>query len=821
MASKTGNIYKPKISETRWSTDLEKKLLELWEREDLYKHETYGDPEKIIVIDTPPPYPSGKWHVGAAAHYAQIDMIGRYLRMKGFRAHVPWYADRNGLPVEVQIERSKGVSPHEVAKTPEGRERFIKLCSEELDKIEEELVKIWKRLGCSFEYIREGTDSSIYRTLTQATFIELWRRGLIYEAERPVYWCPRCKTALAEAEIEYQTRETKLYYVRIDLSNKSSAIIATTRPELLGAMVALAYNPRDNRYKGLDKLRGIVPIYNYEVPIIEVEDVDPGFGTGLMMISTYGDMRDVRIVRELGLKPRIIINKDGVMTELAGPLAGLSVREAREKIVELLKERGYLVKIESLGEREIPVCWRCKTPIEIVNSREFFLKQLDYKKDLLKIIDEIRFYPEMHKSKLIDWINNLKMDWPISRSRYYATEIPLWRCSVCGNYIVPEPGRYYRPWRDPPPVDKCPYCGADKEKIVGETRVFDTWFDSSISALYVTKWGRDKDFYEKASKNVLRPQGHDIIRTWLYYSILRIYQLTERPAFKWVRISGMGLDEKGEAMHKSKGNVIEPEPYIEKYGADAFRYWASVASKLGYDYRFSENMIKTGSLFITKILNISRFISSFDYPDRDSVVLREIDKALLKKLNKLIRRVDESFNNFDVYEAMQEIYSFTWDIFASNYIELVKQRAYNLESRYSPEEQRGAWFTLHEALSTILRLLAPIMPFATDYIWRNLYGGSVHRQRFPEPIEEYEKYNEKSLDLAIEINSAVWKFKKSMNIRFSDEIKGILYINDAAGTNIIDELIDLHKIREIRIGRPEIITEKIIKISEKIFLELL
>ncbi|MGB9622859.1 MAG: class I tRNA ligase family protein, partial [Candidatus Bathyarchaeia archaeon] len=277
--------YEPKLAEKRWSIDLELKLLDQWEKEDQYKHDTFGDPNKVIVVDTPPPYPSGKWHVGAAAHYAQIDMIGRYLRMKGYRAYVPWYADRNGLPVEVQVERLTGINPHEIAKTPEGREKFLDLCRRELDKIESDLVKIWRRLGCSFEYWREGTDSPSYRLLTQATFIELWKRDLIYEAERPVYWCPRCRTALAEAELEYQLHKARLYYIKIDLSNGRNVIIATTRPELIGAMVALAYNPKDERYKGLAGQRGIVPIYNYEVPVIELEDVDPNFGTGFMMIS--------------------------------------------------------------------------------------------------------------------------------------------------------------------------------------------------------------------------------------------------------------------------------------------------------------------------------------------------------------------------------------------------------------------------------------------------------------------------------------------------------------------------------------------------------
>ncbi|MEM4965815.1 MAG: valine--tRNA ligase [Sulfolobales archaeon] len=814
---KTG--LQPRIKETRWRIDLEVEILKEWEREGLYNHEIYGDPEKIIVVDTPPPYPSGRWHVGAAAHYAHIDMIVRYLRMKGFRVLAPWYADRNGLPVEILVERVRGVNPHEMAQTPEGRERFLEMCREELDKIEGELVNIWRRLGCSFEYWRSGTDSPEYRMITQTTFLDLFKRGLIYEAERPVYWCPRCRTTLAEAELEYTPQDLKLYYIKIEISDGSEKIIATTRPELLGAMVALAYNPKDERYKGLAGLKGVVPIYRYEVPIIELDDVDPSFGTGFMMISSYGDIRDVRVVRELGLKPRVIIDKNGLMNELAGPLKGLSISEARDKIVSMLREEGYIVREEVLRGRDIPVCWRCKTPIEIVHSREFFLKQLEFSKDLLKIIDMIEFYPSFHKKKLVEWIQSLRMDWPISKTRYYATEIPLWRCSSCGGYIVPEPGRYYRPWKEPPPVDRCPYCGASREKIYGENRVFDTWFDSSISALYASKWLRDRKFYEKASEFIIRPQGYDIIRTWLYYSILRIYQITGKPAFKVVRISGMGLDEKGEAMHKSKGNIIDPEPIIEKYGADAIRFWAASSAKLGYDYRYNESIIRTGSLFITKIFNIARFISFFDKPSRDEVRLREIDKALLKKLNTVIRDCENSFREYDVFNAIHSVYNFTWDIFASNYIEMIKGRAYNNDKKYSLEEQKAAWYVLHETLSIILRLLAPIMPFVTDYLWRRIYGSrSIHLERFPQPIADYDSFNEKTLDLAVELNSILWKYKKRSGMKLSQPLDRVVYISDPEAISIVEELRDLHKIKEIRIGEPENL-EKFENLGRGVFIE--
>jgi valyl-tRNA synthetase len=785
--------FQPKLKATRWDINRELELLRMWEEEGLYEFK-YTPQDRIIAIDTPPPYTSGRWHVGAAAHYAQIDMIARYSRLKGYKVLVPFYADRNGLPVEVQVEKAHGVKPHEMAKTPEGRLMFLNLCKEFLDSIEKELIKIWKRLGCSFHYWRNGTDSEEYRKITQATFIELYRRGLIYKAERPVNWCPRCKTTLADAELEYISREDYLYYIVFTVEETGEkVVVATTRPELLRSCMALVFNPRDSRYAHLKGLRAINPLYGHKMPILTHDSVNPEFGTGLVMVCSYGDQEDVRMFRDLGLTPLIIIDKEGRLKEEAGVLAGLPVEEARRKIVEILEERGLVIKKEKIVH-EIPVCWRCKTPIQIIHATEWFLKQLEFKDALLKLIDQIEFKPEMHKTKLVEWITSISSDWPISRDRYYATEVPVWYCKKCGEVLVPEPGKYYRPWIDPPPWESCPRCGAPRSELVGEVKVFDTWFDSSITVLYVTGYMRSPELFEKAFQYTLRPQGVDIIRTWLYYSILRVYQLTGKPAFKWVRITGMGLDEKGEAMHKSKGNIIDPEPYLEKYGADALRFWAASSAKLGYDYRFSEATIKTGMLFATKLWNIARFISSF--PEPEDYTLRPIDEATLALVNKLIVTVDKAYSDFDVYEPINALYQFTWNYFASHYLELVKNRAYNFNSKYSVAEQRGAWYTLHYVLKRVLVMLSPIMPFITDAIYRELYGRCVHNERFPEPEEKYLKLSE-SLALEVQrVNHAVWKFKKSKGMRLSEPLREEVYLNSKFKP-VAEELIDLHRLERL------------------------
>ena len=786
---------KPRIKERAWRQEWEEELYREWEREGLHKSVLDpDDPREVVVIDTPPPYASGKWHVAGAAHYAQIDMIGRYFRLKGYNVVMPFYADRNGLPVEVQVEKTYGVIAHEMAKTPEGREKFLQLCREFLDKAEADIVRVWRKMGCSFDYWRDGTDSPKYRVLTQATFIEAYRRGLVYEAERPVRWCPRCKTTLAEAEIEYKTEEGYLYYVKYTLKDDGRPlIVATTRPELLAGCAALAYHPDDERYKGLAGKKAIAPLYGHEVIIVEHPSVDPNYGTGLMMICSYGDEADVRLFQELGLKPKVLIDEDGRMKPEAGPIAGLKVHEAREKIAKLLEERGELVKKEKIVH-QVPVCWRCKTPLQIIHRREYFLKQLEFLPKIREIAERITFRPEMHRKKLYAWMDSITMDWPISRDRFYGTEIPLWHCRKCGAKLLPEPGRYYRPWKDEPPWERCPHCGAPREYLEGEKRVFDTWFDSSISVLYVTQWRRNQRFFEKAFKNTLRPQGQDIIRTWLYYTLLRVYQLTGRPAFRWVRITGMGLDPRGRPMHKSLGNVIDPEPVIEKYGADAFRFWAATASKLGYDYRYDEAKVVTGRKFVVKLWNLARFISAFPRPG-EKPPLRLVDKAFLALLDEVLEKADMAYMDLDVYEPAQLLYEYLWDYFASNYVELVKERAYNRDGRYTRQEQEAAWWTLHTILEKATIALSPIMPFVTDKIHRLLYGGTVHKKTYPKPTLPKDERDElaETARLLAKVNSEIWAYKKQHNIRLSQPIPDSVILVPDKLKEALNELEDLHK----------------------------
>jgi len=605
----------PKITEKVWNPSLEIQVLNEWENSGIYKFNK-NSRKKIFVIDTPPPYPSGRpWHIGAAAQYAQIDMIARTARMMGYEVRFPIGIDRNGIPVEKYVERELGVRLTEVS-----RPEFLKLCSDTLDKLEAEMISIMRRMGLSGELADHyRTDSEDYRALTQATFIELFKRGLIYISSRPNNYCWECGTTVADAEIDYREASTRLVYMKFTVKETGEVVIvASTRPELLCACRALIYNPSDNRYAHLEGMTAIVPIYGQEVPIIPHKAARPKFGSGLVMVCSYGDQTDVQLFRELGLSEVIAIDTSGKMTEVAGPLSGLPVKEAREKIIEMLQSSGLVEKIENIIHNE-PICERSGTPIEIIPMNEFYLKQLEYKEELLRIIDKMKFHPPFHRQLLIDWINSLMIDWPISRRRYYATEIPIWYCKNCGEPHLPKPGKYYRPWIEKAPFEKCSKCGSTE--FIGEERTFDTWMDSSITPLFISGYKRDSKLFRRAYPTGIRPQGKDIVRTWLYYTVLRCYQLTGRPPFKNVWIGGLGLDEKGEKMSKSRGNVIDPVPILEKYGADVFRYWSAQEASLGYDFRISEQRIASAGKFLTSFGTSLGLSHSFHTPERQDYYL--------------------------------------------------------------------------------------------------------------------------------------------------------------------------------------------------------
>lgn len=742
---------KHKIQSTSWDPKLEQKILKKWGKDNIYKFSTIDQNGIPFVIDTPPPYPSGRpWHIGAAAHYAQIDMIARAARMKDYCVFFPIGIDRNGLPVEIYTEKKYKI---QMRKTD--REKFLELCKEALDDLESEMVQIMRDMGISGnldDYYR--TDSDEFRSLTQSTFIDLWKRGLIYIANRPNNYCYDCGTTLADAEITYQEIPTKLIYMKFDIRKTGNLIVASTRPELLFACQAIIVNPEDNRYSSLIGKYAILPIFNREVKILSHRTANPQFGSGAVMVCSYGDRNDVQLFRELGLQEIVSLTESGTTTEWAKSYANLRIPQARSRIIEDLKKEERIEREENIMHRT-PICERSKTPIEILSMQDYYLKQLSYIPKLKELSMKINFHPEIHRQILNNWLDSVSIDWPISRRRFYGTEIPIWFCNHCKSPNLPEAGRYYRPWKEKPPFEKCIKCGS--KDFSGEDRIFDTWMDSSITPLFITRYLRDQKTYDYLYPTKLRPQAKDIIRTWLYYSMLRCFQQTNELPWAEAWIMGYGVDEKGEKMSKSKGNVIDPFPIIHRYGADAFRFWSATEGNLGQDFRCSEQRIAISKNFLSKLWNIARFISSFDIVRDLPTHLNYSDKWILGELSKLVKECELGYNDYNFFIPANAIREFTWNVFASHYLEMVKWRVYEKDYKNGHE---SAISTINKCLSTILLLLSPLCPFITEEIWTTMYSDkSIHIQKMPKSEIQYQdltKYTRSILDF----NSMVWTQKK-------------------------------------------------------------
>ena len=748
----------PKITEKAWEPELEEAILKKWDDEKLYDFKLQ---DENYTIDTPPPYPSGRpWHIGAASHYAQIDMIARTARMNGKNVYFPIGIDRNGLPVELYTEKKHNIRMRETE-----RGEFLNLCKNALDDLEAEMIQIMKSLGLSGDFKNYyRTDSEEYRKFTQETFIDLWKKGVIYLATRPNNYDWVSGTTIADAEIVYDDLPTKLVYMKFIVKDEQKEIIiASTRPELLCACKTVIVNPDDERYSNLIGKNLIVPLTNKEVKITPHHSAKIEFGSGAVMVCSYGDQNDVALFRELQLEEVIAIGLDGRMTEAAGDYQGLKPKQARTKIIEDLENANLVDKIEEISHRT-PLSERSKIPIEIVPMEEYYLKQKESIEKMKKLGSEIEFYPNMHKQILMNWLESISIDWPISRRRFYGTEIPIWYCNECSEPFVPEPGKYYRPWKDSCPAQKCEKCG--NTKFTGEDRTFDTWMDSSVSPLFVTKFNRDDEFFKKTYPTGIRPQAKDIVRTWLYYTLLRCEKLTGEKPWSEAWIMGYGLDEKGMKMSKSKGNAIDPLPVIQKSGADTFRFWSASEINQGYDFRCSEQKIESTKKFLSKLWNVSRFLSSF--PIIESGKLTDSDKWILSELDKLISVCNEGYSKYNFFIPATALREFTWNIFAAQYIEMAKARAYGIG--FDDDERDGAIFTLHKVLSTILKLLAPITPFITEHLWQTLYSkNSIHKGQLPK-IENIEDMTNMT-QVIVEFNSKVWNEKKQNNLSLKDSIK--------------------------------------------------
>lgn len=759
-----------KLKENRWDKSFEEEIVKEWKTNKTYAFNPKLK-KKVYSIDTPPPYVNSPIHIGHATTYALMDMFARYKRMNGYSVLFPLGLDRNGLPIEMAAEKKFNIKL-----TTLTRDKALEHCESILADSSNESIDSFYKLGISFNSWEKGnnigdiyhTDSEEYRKLTQNTFIELWNKGLVYEAERVNNYCPGCQTTIADAEIDYKEAQGNFYNIIFKIKESGEKlIIGTTRPELLGSCAMVIYNPEDERYKNLDGKTAITPLYNKEVKIKAHPQASLEKGTGLVMMCSFGDLADIRFFREQNLDPVILIEKDGKLNKNSGFLDGLRIKEARKKIIQKLEEEKLLESTKPTETHRTPICERSKDPIEFISQKEFYLKQIEFKENLKKISEKLNFYDARSRQILLDWIDSVSIDWPLSRRRYYATEIPLWKIEETGEYVAPEKGKYYRPWKEKAPKKlQEQYKG---KTLIGETRVFDTWFDSATTPLYIAQWG--SKFYEKNKPVSLRPQGKEIIRTWLYYTLLKTWLLTNEIAFQDVWINYHVVDEQGRKMSKSLGNGIDPHDILEKYGAEPFRLWCAIEGNItSTDLRCSFIRIEGAGKTLTKLWNVARFISMFENMQKPKKI-EPLDQWILTEINKLANSTKECYEKYDFHNPATQLKNFLWETLASHYLELVKKRTYGEENGFTLEQKQSACYTLHEVLRTYLKLLAPINPIITAKVYQELYNENIHNLTFPKLSKIKETPFTK--EQLMELNSLIWKTKKDNGKSLRDEITQI------------------------------------------------
>ena len=801
-----------------------------WEDEDIYKYIGDGSRPRYI-IDTPPPYPTGLIHLGHVLNWVYIDMNARYRRLKGHDVLFPQGWDCHGLPTEVKVEETHGIKKNDVS-----RAKFREYCVDLTTKNIASMKSQMKSMGFSQDWNREFiTMTPEYMRRTQYSFLKMYNEGLIYQGIHPVNWCPRCETAIAFAEVEYSDNTTFLNYVNFppavedsydDIASSQASgkqadpktegiLIATTRPELMSACVAVVIHPEDERYTHLLGKYVEVPLSHQKVKIIADEEVDPEFGTGAVMICTFADKTDVSWVNKYDLEIIDAIDESGKLTDAAGRYAGMDLQSCKKQTISDLDAEGYLVKQEQV-DQNVGQCWRCKTPIEILVKKQWFVSVRDLIQKTKDAADEMNWMPEHMKSRMVNWADSMEWDWCISRQRIFATPIPVWYCKDCGKVILPDVEDLPIDPTQDKPKHACE-CGC--EEFIGEEDVLDTWMDSSISPLSIAGWP-DDDYVNHFPADI-RPQGHDIIRTWTFYTTLRCLALTDQKPFSDVVINGMVFGEDGYKMSKSRGNVIGPEEVIEQYGADALRTWAA-NSVPGSDVIFDWKDIKHGYRFIRKFWNAFRFISMQIFDEEVSYEevkdnLDPLDMWILSKLNNLNITVDNAFAQYNFADTIGSIEKFFWHDFCDEYIEAVKYRLY---SDVSDESRKAAKYTLRCVIETSLKLLSPIVPFFVEEVYQYFDDQSIHTTSWPEVNEELiSEEMEVKGETTIELIDEVRRFKSASKIPLNAELSEVnVYTSDEDLVDVFnlfdDDIRGTLKINDLNIssGKPEV-HEKIIEVE--------
>ena len=785
--------------EARWSTE--------WLRDGTYSFGGDRERDGVYSIDTPPPTASGSLHVGHVFSYTHTDCIARYKRMQGFDVFYPMGWDDNGLPTERRVQNFYGVRcdpslpydptfqpPAEPGKDqiPVSRRNFVELCERLTVEDEKAFEALWQYLGVSVDWsMTYQTIDAHSRAASQRAFVRHLSRGEAYQSEAPTLWDVTFRTAVAQAELEDRERPGAYHRIGFKRSDNGEPIyIETTRPELIPACVALVANPDDDRYKPLFGKTVRTPLFDVEVPVVAHHLAEIEKGSGIAMICTFGDVTDVTWWRELQLPTRPIIGWDGrILAEtpewiatadgqaVYAQLAGLTAHSAKEKIAELLIASGDLVGDIRPITHPVKFFEKGDKPLEIVTTRQWYIRNggrdLDLRAELVERGKELVWHPDYMRSRYINWVEGLTGDWLISRQRFFGVPIPVWYpLDAEGNPNYDQP---LIPSEDRLPIDPSSdvpdgYTEVQRGKpngFMGDPDVMDTWATSSLTPQIVGGWEHDADLWKRVFPFDLRPQGHDIIRTWLFSTVVRAHLELDALPWRHAAISGWILDPDRKKMSKSKGNVVTPMSLLEEHGSDAVRYWAA-SGRPGTDTAFDVGQMKIGRRLAIKILNASKFSLSLGAVTDGGAVTHPLDKALLAELANVVTQSTKAFEQYNYTRALEVTEQFFWR-FCDDYVELVKDRVYGARG---DEQSASAKLALGIATDTLLRLFAPFLPFVTEEVWSWWRDGSVHRAAWPKADDIAARAGNgdpETLEAVAEVLSQVRKAKsdakKSMRAR--------------------------------------------------------
>lgn len=775
--------YDAKATETKWRAEWEKRHVYRWNRDE-GRNTSY-------IIDTPPPTVSGFLHMGHIYSYTQTDLIARFMRMNGRNVCYPIGFDDNGLPTERLVEKNRKIKAADMS-----RADFIKVCHEVVQESEQEFRDLFSSIALSVDWTMEYQTISPHSMRTsQSSVLDLFNKGHLTRRPQPSLWDPADRTALAQAEIVEKEMPGFMWDVNFGLEGGGTVTIATTRPELIGACCALLIHPEHPKAGELLGKNAISPLYGVPVPILADEKAAPEKGTGIVMCCTFGDTTDIEWWQTHKLPTRIIVDSTGRLTDIpelgteawptldlpkaraaADALAGVTVKQAKTKIVEMLEAEGVVGEKREVN-RMVPCAERSGAPLEIIVTPQWFVNVLDKKAALIEKGRQINWHPDYMRVRYEIWVENLKWDWCISRQRYFGVPFPFWYSKRPG-----EEGKILAAHPDDLPVNPLVDVprGYTADEVEPDPDVMDTWATSSVSP-QINSHGvapgfiADADRHAKLFPAHLRPQAHEIIRTWAFYTIVKSMLHEDRIPWEDMAISGWCLAEDRSKMSKSKGNVVTPHSLLEKYGADCVRYWTAT-SRLGLDTALSEDVLKVGKRLTTKLWNAARFVGGHiaelgDAPTTPKAdveagnVTNTLDKWVLTKLARAVATATEENGKYEYADALQAVERFFWADFCDNYLELVKGRAYgDIGDEAGRSSARHA---LWHGLETVLRLFAPVLPFMTDEIYEGLFEGrhakvgSIHaRGNWPKAeVQTIDETAEAAGDAAVGILAAVRKAK--------------------------------------------------------------